>query len=524
MTRRLLGLAFIALTACGPKEVAFEVKIIKDACLASVDPFEGVNNVWLRITADDIGDPIIATSQVSAGSIEVPEIPAGNGRVIEVRGYQGNPTSGGTVVSVGRSRPFDVPDVVPEDYGGPTNINVLLRRVNVFSPVNSVLATSSCQTLREERVGHSAVLLASGKVLISGGYRFKQGSTAKEALTTAELYNPETGTMERAQSLSGRLGDGTFFPLPAAYQAAVLHPVTGQAVLWGGEVYDNDTQAAQPQSRVLFYEESTDVYLVLQAGSPAVARSRHQVVADSNGFIVAVGGTGNGGALVNSIQWLDGNQFKELADGEGRVGATVAALQDGNKIVVAGGSDGIAPLDSVVTYQYSGGSLRSFAKIGDALTLAVPRRDAAGALLDDSRLALFGGYSDQAQEQHPLGQSPVINLNTNAITSGPALTKPRAEACAASLPNGRILVTGGRVVDTAVTTVSSSDDTVEYWDRNGAELILEPVGNLPKPVYGHTCTVLSDGSVLLAGGITEATDGSRQILNDIYLFTPAPLD
>ena len=124
----------------------------------------------------------ISASNPTTRELKIPEIPAGPARVIEVRGYDGDPNSGARVISVGKSVPFDVPDVVPEDLmGGSIKVNVILRKVNTFVPIVSAAAPTQCQQLRVPRAGHSATLLKNGKVFIAGGFNLKPGSPEKRA-------------------------------------------------------------------------------------------------------------------------------------------------------------------------------------------------------------------------------------------------------------------------------------------------------------------------------------------------------
>jgi len=73
------------------------------------------------------------------------------------------------------------------------------------------------------------------------------------------------------------------------------------------------------------------------------------------------------------------------------------------------------------------------------------------------------------------------------------LNKARAEHTATLLPNGTVLIAGGR--DAADQPLASA----EIYDpaTGGYRLLASP---LPAPVWGHTATRLDDGTVLIAGG------------------------
>src|SRR5437016_7862317 len=73
------------------------------------------------------------------------------------------------------------------------------------------------------------------------------------------------------------------------------------------------------------------------------------------------------------------------------------------------------------------------------------------------------------------------------------LNQPRAEHTATLLTNGTVLIAGGR--DAAGQPLASA----EIFDpaTGGYRLLASP---LPAPVWGHTATRLDDGTVLIAGG------------------------
>jgi N-acetylneuraminic acid mutarotase len=92
------------------------------------------------------------------------------------------------------------------------NIGAVLASAELYDPVaNTCTAVASLTTPRQS---HSSVLLASGNVLVVGGYN--NASSATFGVDTAELYDPVANTFGsagsmvtlRQQSTLSALGDG----------------------------------------------------------------------------------------------------------------------------------------------------------------------------------------------------------------------------------------------------------------------------------------------------------------------------
>ena len=111
--------------------------------------------------------------------------------------------------------------------------------------------------------------------------------------------------------------------------------------------------------------------------------------------------------------------------------------------------------------------------------------------------------------------------DTPTVAVGPSIVA-RGDLCAASLPDGRVLTSGGRR-DASDTGFSSS----------GVVELMTPTANVKGGVLGmlplkssrylHTCTPLPDGSVLIAGGL-DASDAGAQLSSGTYIFMPVPRD
>lgn len=523
--KRLLSAAVlvVALTNCEPKEVNYALNIVTQSCDPSSDPFNGVQFLRIRVTGENM-DPKteVSSANPSTRSVKIPEIPAGLGRVIEVRGYDADPGSGGKVVSVGRTLPFDVPDVVPEELvDGALRKNVILRKVNSFAPIVSAAAATQCQQMRVERAGHTATLMKSGKVLIAGGYNLKQGTAEKKALSDVEIYNPETGAFELGKPLS-ITAQGSVIELPAAYAAAIRIP-NGQIVIWGGETYGVNNVPG-PRTQVLFYDETVDDYGALgPRETPQIARSHHQMAIDANGKVLIVGGVSRANVLTPEVEWLDTatNAYRVVGGVTMQLlGATVMPVKGGEFIAVAGGTDGVNVKDDVTFFKHTG---MTFAQqsLSNPPRLAQPgRREAAGALIrDGADLLVLGGYTN-ATTVTPSASSDLLNGAAGTIGMGPDVRNARGEMCAVTMGDGTVLAAGGRTNEGINPRSDATAVLISPSSGGGVTSIGAP--NLPKARYGHTCTTLADGTVLITGGIHETVDGSMEILNDAYIYTPVP--
>ena len=536
MKRLLLSaLLGVGLFGCAPKEVNYSVKIVTQNCDPSANPFEGVQFLRVRVTGTDMA-PLTATSAANAATpeIKIPEIPAGNGRVIEVRAYENDPASGGRVVSIGKSVAFNVPDVVPEDLmGAPINVNVILRKVNSFAPIVSAAAPTTCQALRVPRAGHTATLLKSGKVFIVGGYNFKAGTAEKKALADAEIYNPSTGAFELAKPISiGAVGE-----FPRAYHTATLLQ-NGQVLIWGGESYGNGVNnTPNLWSQVFGYDEGADEYGIypgrVPPAAPVIVRSHHRAAIDKNGKVLVAGGYTRSGSLIpaDAVEWLDpatatSDAVKVITGVQlPRIDPTVMPLKQGEFIAVAGGSDSSSVKTDITFFKFDGTTFGKVTPSTPPQLSGVGRRGAAGANIRDGMdLIILGGFSSSTMVA-PLGSSEILSSSTT-ISPGPNdVGTARGEICAVTLADGRVLAVGGRTSDSGAPARSDATAVMITAAETGG-VTSESRPALPKARYHHTCTALNDGTVLVTGGINEFSTGGNQtfeILQDAYIYTPTPL-
>jgi hypothetical protein len=201
---------------------------------------------------------------------------------------------------------------------------------------------------------------------------------------------------------------------------------------------------------------------------------------------------------------------------------SVAALPDGQRLVVAGGSDRAQLQRQVLVFSFNG---TTFVPQATDLTLRQGRRNAAMASYEvGGRLLVMGGYSVAGApdaNSRPVAVSEIVDFSGDrpSVSVGPS-TVARGDLCAVSLQDGRVLAVGGQrpevggLVSTGLVELVTPTPNV-----TGGVLGMEPVS----PRSLHTCTALPDGSVLVTGGLDTSGDTSRMALGAL-VFTPTPLD
>lgn len=137
---------------------------------------------------------------------------------------------------------------------------------------------------------------------------------------------------------------------------------------------------------------------------------------------------------------------------------------------------------------------------------AVLRTGHAAVALADSNILVVGGATDDGPTADALRFSPTSRA---FVVLDDFLATPRVDAAIASTTQ-YVLVAGGRDADGNVV------EDAEVFDAD----TLAPVATIPMvtPRYGAAATSLSNGSVLIVGGL----DSAGAPVGEMELFTPAP--
>jgi Kelch motif protein len=159
----------------------------------------------------------------------------------------------------------------------------------------------------------------------------------------------------------------------------------------------------------------------------------------------------------------------------------------------------------------AGQTAGSFAPTGD---MVVPRVDAAAAPLGDGRVLVAGGVDPTEVNSPPvLSSAEIFDPGTGTFSPTGSMTIPRADAAAAPLPDGRVLIAGG------------NDHNYPDYALKSAEIFdpatgtFSPTGDMTVIRNGPAAAPLPDGRVLVAGG-TYAGTMLQQYLNSAEIFDP----
>ena len=240
-----------------------------------------------------------------------------------------------------------------------------------------------------------------------------------------------------------------------------------------------------------------------------------------DGRVLAVAGRSSQLRNAGSIEAYDtsNNEWKWLsADTLTRRGHQITALTDG-RILISGGSlarrggtydggeHGVA--DKIETTTVELFDIPS-GKISKAASLTHARKEHSSVLLNNGRVLIIGGLTDGTEEApnvNSLDSTELYDPESDSWSLGAVMSQGRGLHTATTLPDGKILVTGG--LNTARQPLNSAelyDPTTDSW---------APAASMSQARDSHTGTLLSDGRVLVVGG--NGTSGGLSLTSaEIY--------
>ena len=192
--------------------------------------------------------------------------------------------------------------------------------VEIYDPANNAWSLTGPMTTA--RYGHTAALLADGRVLVTGGY------DGDAVLASAEIYDPAQGTWSPAASMN-----------TARYFNTATALADGRVLVSGGSLSTNIDSVPVASSEV--YDPVGNTWSL--TGSMGTARAFHAATLRSDGRAIVSGGvSGHASGFNDSAEIYDpasGVWLRTLSMSTPREFHTATLLADGGVLVSGGSSD-----------------------------------------------------------------------------------------------------------------------------------------------------------------------------------------
>ena len=339
------------------------------------------------------------------------------------------------------------------------------------------------------RAGHTATLLADGKVLVVGGKNF-----SPDAIDSAELYDPPS----RSWTVTGWLNVARF-----ASTATLL--TDGRVLVTGGFSHGGFTSTAE------VYDPVTGAWT--RTGNMSTVRAGHSASLLQDGRVLVAGGQGPAGlGALKTAEVFDPATGTWSRTGDlnfPRMGHTATRLLDGRVLVVRG-QYGEDPWEG----EGVNGDATS-AELYDPLagtwiaTAGPSAANGSGTLLQSGKVLVVGGILDEfTPYPRTLTSSEVFDPDTGAWAQTMPLAAAYAWHTATLLPNGEVLIVGW----------AGTLNSAEQFDPNTTTWTTTSSLNTKRAE--HTATLLADGSVLIAGGWASGADAMPVLLDSCELLGP----
>ena len=335
------------------------------------------------------------------------------------------------------------------------------------------------------RSQHTATLLPDGRVLIAGGM------SSNASLASAEVYDPDAGTFRALGSMiaARRMHTATLLP-------------DGRVLFVGG--YGQGTALGTAE----LFDPTTGTFTA--TANLITGRGGHSAILLSTGNVLIVGGYGT-------------NAYPNVAPAE-LYDPVSGTFTPAGSYVGRSGCDFCAPsvllTDGTVLFpgQYP-------AQVYDPATDAF---SPAGMMIHDHSTAtvlpngqvLFAG----GEELGRLADAELYNPTTHTFVLTGSMASRRVWHTLSLLPNGIALVTGGETetCSGAGCWFAGSLPSAELYDPAAGAFFA--TGSMAADRETHTATLLKDGKLLVAGGVSYGGIGIfRGSLASAELYSPEVL-
>jgi len=325
----------------------------------------------------------------------------------------------------------------------------------------------------------AAATLPNGEVLVASG---RNTETEKVPLTSAELFNPATGSFQAlaAKSLSDR-SEPAYASLP-----------DGSVLIAGGDTYAGKTKKELNTGAIFNPATSSFEAIASHMATPRVGATAALL---SNGKVLIVGGYQEPTVYLASAELYDPatRTFTAVPGtlAAGQYAPVAAPLPGGRALVVGGYSKSGKATAAASIFNAATNTFESLTGAGHELV--EPLSEAAAVELANGNVLVIGGYNE------PHGNLRSVELfswETNTFQMLPTqLVDERDGPAAALLADGRVLVVGG---------YSEAATEPERWLSTAEMRGVEP----PSATTGAASAVGTAGATLSGTAVSETQSSS----------------
>ena len=305
--------------------------------------------------------------------------------------------------------------------GGETNARVT-NSAEIYNSANEKWSVTGRMAVA--RASHQAALLPSGSVLVAGGC---VKVCAGRNTTTAELYDPSSGTWSKTGSMATAR---VYFGL------AVLSNGTVLAV--GGCTGQNANGCSGVTTAAETYDPLTGKWVA--TGSLQTARGAFTTTVLPSGRVLVAGGIDASNNPISSAEEYDPSTAKWTATGSMKVARDeqTAILLSSGSVLVAGGekSSGV----STAKAELYDPSSKSWALTG---SMSGDRLEHTAVLLGNGKVLVSGGNKVTANTTTVLSSAELYDPSTGTWTATGSMKAGRVGQSSTLLGSGLVLNAGG---------------------------------------------------------------------------------
>jgi hypothetical protein len=346
-----------------------------------------------------------------------------------------------------------------------------LGTAELFDPIAGTWTPTG--SLHFPRSGHTATLLANGKVLVAGGSVYDQNSFTSTNIASAEIYDPSTGLWTQVNSMSTPRG---------AHTATLLR--SGKVLVAAGYQTNNTLASAE------LFDPTIGTWSA--AGTIPGPRGSHSAVLMPNGKVLIAGG-GNGDSIATAAlydpianSWTAANSmaFK-------RANFDMNLLPNG-KVMVCGGWFQTSVYTNCEIFDPGTGAWTATASMN------FRHIGATSTVLANGRVLVIAGSDESGFDTVTVGSVETYDSTSDTFSSTSPMSTPRNGHTATLLPNGKVLIAGG-----AINSGNNATNSAELFDPATGNYT--PTGSMLDTHSGHSALLLANGKVLVVDTGTNST-------------------